>query len=147
MYGRRGAFPVPLGVRAVPHRVGAVRIKRGVPRRRCRRLCGGCGSFLRQHPVNYPSYSVQTTQLTPLASIEGLPTTIYIGQAGKVAYVHTGQYANQKSLDSDIADVWRWRLTRCGPKFQAINCMATSMYAMPRAMATIDALMSSAPSR
>ncbi len=64
---------------------------------------GDAHSFLQQHPVNYPSYSVQTTQLTPLASIEGLPTTIYISRAGKVAYVHTGQYSNQKSLDSDIA--------------------------------------------
>ena len=64
---------------------------------------GDARSFLRQHPVNYPSYSVQTTQLSPLASIEGLPTTIYISRAGKVAYVHTGQYSNQKSLDSDIA--------------------------------------------
>jgi cytochrome oxidase Cu insertion factor (SCO1/SenC/PrrC family)/thiol-disulfide isomerase/thioredoxin len=64
---------------------------------------GDAKSFLQQHPVNYPSYSVQTTQLTPLASIEGLPTTIYINRAGRVAYVHTGQYSNQKSLDGDIA--------------------------------------------
>lgn len=60
-------------------------------------------AFLRQHPVSYPSYSVKTSQLTPLASIAGLPTTIYISATGKVVYVHTGQYSSQGILDSDIS--------------------------------------------
>ena len=60
-------------------------------------------AFLRQHPVSYPSYSVSTTQLTPLAEIESLPTTIFIGKSGKVVYVHTGQYGSQSILDSDVS--------------------------------------------
>jgi cytochrome c biogenesis protein CcmG/thiol:disulfide interchange protein DsbE len=60
-------------------------------------------AFLRQHPVSYPSYSVSTTQLTPLAEIESLPTTIFIGKSGKVVYVHTGQYGSQSTLDADVS--------------------------------------------
>jgi len=34
--------------------------------------------------------------------IEGLPTTIFIDRAGKVTYVHTGQYDSQGTLDEEI---------------------------------------------
>ncbi len=64
---------------------------------------GDATAFLHQHPVSYPSYSGSTSQLSPLAQIEGLPTTIFIGSSGKVAYVHTGQYDSQGILDSDIS--------------------------------------------
>jgi cytochrome oxidase Cu insertion factor (SCO1/SenC/PrrC family)/thiol-disulfide isomerase/thioredoxin len=65
---------------------------------------GDARAFLRQHPVSYPSYSVSTTgQLSPLAFIEGLPTTIFINSSGKVVDVHSGQYDAQGVLDSDIA--------------------------------------------
>ena len=59
-------------------------------------------SFLAQHPVSYPSYSTTTTDLSSLAVIEGLPTTIFINRAGKVVFVHTGQYDSQGPLDQDI---------------------------------------------
>lgn len=59
-------------------------------------------SFLSHHPVGYPSYQATTGNLSSLAVIEGLPTTIYVAPNGKVAFVHTGQYASQQSLDSDI---------------------------------------------
>jgi cytochrome oxidase Cu insertion factor (SCO1/SenC/PrrC family)/thiol-disulfide isomerase/thioredoxin len=67
-------------------------------------------SFLEQHHVSYPSYSVSSSELSPLAQIEGLPTTIFIGRSGKVAFVHTGQYASAKALQADIsgyANPWR----------------------------------------
>jgi hypothetical protein len=35
--------------------------------------------------------------------LAGTPTTIFINRAGKVAYVHTGQYESQGSLDGEIA--------------------------------------------
>ncbi len=35
--------------------------------------------------------------------IEDLPTTIYINPAGKVVYVHIGQYDAQGTLDQDIS--------------------------------------------
>jgi cytochrome oxidase Cu insertion factor (SCO1/SenC/PrrC family)/thiol-disulfide isomerase/thioredoxin len=63
---------------------------------------GDARSFLTQHPVSYPSYQSSTTALDSLAVIEGLPTTIFINRAGKVVYVHTGQYDAQGTLDQDI---------------------------------------------
>jgi cytochrome c biogenesis protein CcmG, thiol:disulfide interchange protein DsbE len=59
-------------------------------------------AFLAQHPVSYPSYEATTSDLNSLAVIEGLPTTIFIDRAGKVVYVHTGQYDAQGTLDQDI---------------------------------------------
>jgi cytochrome oxidase Cu insertion factor (SCO1/SenC/PrrC family)/thiol-disulfide isomerase/thioredoxin len=64
---------------------------------------GDAKAFLQQHRVSYPSYSVSTTQLTPLASIIGLPDTIFISKSGKVVYFHSGEYASQGALDADIA--------------------------------------------
>jgi cytochrome oxidase Cu insertion factor (SCO1/SenC/PrrC family)/thiol-disulfide isomerase/thioredoxin len=65
---------------------------------------GDARSFLAQHPVSYPSYQTTPPQLQALlpGGLEGLPTTIYINRAGKVVYVHTGQYDSQGTLDSDI---------------------------------------------
>jgi len=59
-------------------------------------------SFLAQHPVSYPSYQSSITGLISLAPIEGLPTTIFVDRAGKVVYVHIGQYESQAALDEDI---------------------------------------------
>jgi cytochrome oxidase Cu insertion factor (SCO1/SenC/PrrC family)/thiol-disulfide isomerase/thioredoxin len=65
---------------------------------------GDARSFLTQHPVSYPSYQTSTTNITQIApgGLQGLPTTIFINRAGKVVYVHTGQYDSQGTLDSDI---------------------------------------------
>ena len=63
---------------------------------------GGARTFLAQHPVSYPSYETTTPGLSSLAEIQGLPTTIFINPAGKVVFVHTGQYDSQGTLDSDI---------------------------------------------
>ena len=62
-------------------------------------------SFLAQHPVSYPSYQTTTTNLTALVpgGLQGLPTTIFINPAGKLVYVHIGQYDSQGTLDADIA--------------------------------------------
>jgi cytochrome c biogenesis protein CcmG/thiol:disulfide interchange protein DsbE len=60
-------------------------------------------AFLFQHPVSYPSYQVRGSQLSPLAAIDGYPTTIFINSAGKVVYTHTGQYNSQGTLDADIS--------------------------------------------
>jgi cytochrome oxidase Cu insertion factor (SCO1/SenC/PrrC family)/thiol-disulfide isomerase/thioredoxin len=65
---------------------------------------GNARSFLHQHHVSYPSYSVQTDQMGPLAQVAGVPTTIYINAAGKVVDVHNGEYTSQKALNADIAD-------------------------------------------
>jgi thiol-disulfide isomerase/thioredoxin len=59
-------------------------------------------AFLAKHPVSYPSYQLSSAQLAPLASLQGMPTTIYIGPSGKVRNVHTGQYDTQETLQNDI---------------------------------------------
>jgi cytochrome oxidase Cu insertion factor (SCO1/SenC/PrrC family)/thiol-disulfide isomerase/thioredoxin len=61
-------------------------------------------AFMRSHRVSYPSYqSPSTSALSPLGQVIGLPTTFFINSAGKVVFVHTGQYASQGTLDQDIA--------------------------------------------
>ncbi len=64
---------------------------------------GDARSFLAQHPVSYPSYQASTPDLSSLAVIEGLPTTVFVNRAGKVVYVHTGQYDSQGTLDADVS--------------------------------------------
>ncbi len=59
-------------------------------------------SFLAQHPVSYPSYPVTSSDLSPFAVLEGFPTTIFLNAAGKVVFVHTGQYQSEAALDNDI---------------------------------------------
>jgi protein SCO1/2 len=60
-------------------------------------------SFLAQHPVSYPSYESTSSQLSSLAVLEGLPTTIFLAPSGKVVNVHAGQYDTEAALDNDIA--------------------------------------------
>jgi cytochrome oxidase Cu insertion factor (SCO1/SenC/PrrC family)/thiol-disulfide isomerase/thioredoxin len=65
---------------------------------------GDARSFLAQHPVSYPSYQAATTSdLSSLAVVDALPTTIFINPVGKVVYVHVGQYDSQGTLDEDVA--------------------------------------------
>ncbi len=64
---------------------------------------GDAHTFLAAHPVSYPSYQTTIPDLSSLAPIQGLPTTIFISRAGKVAYVHIGQYDSQGTLDQDIS--------------------------------------------
>jgi thiol-disulfide isomerase/thioredoxin len=62
----------------------------------------GARAFLAQHPVSYPSYLASSSELTSLAVIEGLPTTIFVNRTGKVVDVHAGQYEAAAALDNDI---------------------------------------------
>jgi cytochrome c biogenesis protein CcmG/thiol:disulfide interchange protein DsbE len=59
-------------------------------------------AFLAKHPVSYPSYQTSLQQLRPLAVIGNLPTTIFVNSAGKVTYVHIGQYDSLGTLEQDI---------------------------------------------
>jgi thiol-disulfide isomerase/thioredoxin len=65
---------------------------------------GDAQAFLHQHPVSYPSYQVPQGGIQALlpAGVLGLPTTAFVSPAGKVVYVHTGQYLSQGTLDQDI---------------------------------------------
>jgi len=61
-------------------------------------------TFLTAHPVSYPSYQTSTSNMTNIVpqGVGDLPTTIFISRAGKVLYVHTGQYDSEGTLDQDI---------------------------------------------
>jgi cytochrome c biogenesis protein CcmG/thiol:disulfide interchange protein DsbE len=63
---------------------------------------GPARSFLAHHPISYPSYPTTSSGLSPWASIEGLPTTIYLSSSGKVLNVHTGEYDSLSALDNDV---------------------------------------------
>ena len=61
-------------------------------------------AFLTQHPVSYPSYETSLSGLDPLApqGLAGLPTTIFLNRAGKLVFLHSGQYESPGALDADI---------------------------------------------
>jgi cytochrome oxidase Cu insertion factor (SCO1/SenC/PrrC family)/thiol-disulfide isomerase/thioredoxin len=59
-------------------------------------------AFLAKHPVSYPSYQTSIQQLRPVAVVGNLPTTIFVNRAGKVTYVHIGQYDALGTLEQDI---------------------------------------------
>ena len=63
---------------------------------------GDARSFLAHHHVSYPSFETTSQQLRPLAAIAAMPTTIFLNRAGKVTYVHTGQYDSLGTLEQDI---------------------------------------------
>lgn len=67
-------------------------------------VAGDARAFLRQHPVSYPSYQVPQGGIQALlpGGVQGTPTTVFVSPTGKVAYVHTGQYLSQGTLDQDI---------------------------------------------
>jgi len=52
--------------------------------------------------VSYPSYAVGSSDLSSLAVLEGMPTTIFLNAAGKVVFVHTGEYDTEAALDNNI---------------------------------------------
>ncbi len=61
-------------------------------------------AFLSRHPVSYPSYQMSARNITGVVpqGLLGTPTTIFFSPAGKIVWVHTGQYESQGSLDGDI---------------------------------------------
>jgi cytochrome c biogenesis protein CcmG, thiol:disulfide interchange protein DsbE len=62
-------------------------------------------SFLAKNVVSFPSYQTTAKQLGVFlpAGLKGLPTTIFLDPAGKVAYVHLGEYTSRAALERDIA--------------------------------------------
>ena len=65
---------------------------------------GDAHSFLVSHPVSYPSYQMNPSDLTAIVpqGIAGTPSTVFINRAGKVVHVQTGQYDAQGSLNGDV---------------------------------------------
>ncbi len=64
---------------------------------------GNARSFLRTHPVSYPSYTDETGAIAAsYGSVSALPTTLFIAPDGHRADTHIGYYSAQAALDSDI---------------------------------------------
>jgi cytochrome c biogenesis protein CcmG/thiol:disulfide interchange protein DsbE len=59
--------------------------------------------FLRAHFVPYPSYVDPHDEIAQEVGVRaGLPTTVFYGRDGKVAYVHQGQYRDEAALVTDV---------------------------------------------
>jgi cytochrome c biogenesis protein CcmG/thiol:disulfide interchange protein DsbE len=60
-------------------------------------------AFLREHWVPYPSYEDPDEEIARAIGVRtGLPTTVFYGRDGEVAFVHQGQYRDETSLADDI---------------------------------------------
>jgi thiol-disulfide isomerase/thioredoxin len=60
-------------------------------------------TFLRSHYVPYPSYVDPHEEIAHEAGVRaGLPTTVFYGRDGEVAYVHQGQYRDEAALVADV---------------------------------------------
>lgn len=64
---------------------------------------GKARAFLRGHYVPYPSYVDPHDQIAQEIGVRaGLPTTVFYGRDGKVAFVHQGQYRDEAALAADV---------------------------------------------
>lgn len=60
-------------------------------------------AFLHDHYVPYPSYVDPHDQIAQEIGVRaGLPTTVFYGRDGQVAYVHQGQYRDEAALAADV---------------------------------------------
>jgi len=60
-------------------------------------------SFLDRHWVPYPSYVDPHDEIAHEAGVRaGLPTTVFYGRDGQVAYVKQGQYRDEAALVADV---------------------------------------------
>ena len=59
--------------------------------------------FLDAHYVPYPSYVDLHDEIAQEIGVRaGLPTTVFYGRDGKVAFVHQGQYRDEAALVADV---------------------------------------------
>jgi cytochrome c biogenesis protein CcmG/thiol:disulfide interchange protein DsbE len=64
---------------------------------------GDAREFLDGHWVPYPSYVDPHEQIAHEIGVRaGLPTTVFYGRDGKVAFVHQGQYRDESALVADM---------------------------------------------
>jgi cytochrome c biogenesis protein CcmG/thiol:disulfide interchange protein DsbE len=64
---------------------------------------GDARAFLRTHYVPYPSYVDPHDEIADEIGVRaGLPTTVFYDRAGKVAFVHQGQYRDEAALVADV---------------------------------------------
>jgi len=59
-------------------------------------------TFLRDTPVPFPSYEDPDSVIADEYARAGFPTTIFVDERGKTAYIHQGQYRTERQLAEDI---------------------------------------------
>jgi cytochrome c biogenesis protein CcmG, thiol:disulfide interchange protein DsbE len=60
-------------------------------------------AFLHEHYVPYPSYVDPHNEIAQEIGVRaGLPTTVFYGRGGEVAYVHQGRYRDEDALVADV---------------------------------------------
>jgi thiol-disulfide isomerase/thioredoxin len=64
---------------------------------------GDARRFLGSHWIPYPSYVDPHYAIANVIGVRaGLPTTVFYGRDGKVAFVHQGQYRDEAALVADV---------------------------------------------
>ncbi|HEX8101450.1 MAG TPA: TlpA disulfide reductase family protein [Solirubrobacteraceae bacterium] len=64
---------------------------------------GTASTFLRDHPIPFPSYSDPDGEIAArYARTAAFPTTVFLDAEGRTAYVHQGQYRRERDLAADI---------------------------------------------
>lgn len=59
-------------------------------------------TFLRDHPLPYPSYSDPDEEIASSFNANNLPETIFLDRDGDVTHVKTGPYVDEAELGADI---------------------------------------------
>jgi thiol-disulfide isomerase/thioredoxin len=64
---------------------------------------GNAASFLRGHPVSYPSYSDHDQRIADSMNASyGMPQTIFIDRHGTIVFDHAGAYPSAATLARDV---------------------------------------------
>ncbi len=59
-------------------------------------------TFLRDTPVPFPSYEDPDSRIADEYARGGFPTTVFIDERGRTAFIHQGQYRSEADLAADI---------------------------------------------
>lgn len=59
-------------------------------------------TFLRDTPVPFPSYEDPDSRIADEYAPGGFPTTVFIDERGRTAFIHQGQYRSEADLAADI---------------------------------------------
>ena len=59
-------------------------------------------TFLRDHPIPFPSYEDPDKKIAGRFGRMGLPTTIFLDERGEQVFLHQGQYRSSAALAADV---------------------------------------------
>ena len=59
-------------------------------------------TFLRDHPIPFPSYEDPDSEVADRFARAAFPTTVFLDARGRTAYIHQGAYRTEQDLDRDV---------------------------------------------